>query len=59
MKELFKFLGFLVIVIIMASCKKSKDKDVVAEPMLSVSSSEELFTADAGVSEVTVTSNTQ
>ena len=58
MQKRYKFLGFLVAVIIIASCKKSKDKDVVA-PMLSVSSSEELFTADGGASEVSVTSNTQ
>ena len=58
MQRRYKFLGFLVAVIIIASCKKSKDKDVVA-PMLSVSSSEELFTADGGTSEVSVTSNTQ
>lgn len=58
MKKRYKFIGFLVAVIIIASCKKSKDKDVTT-PLLSVSSSEELFTADGGISEVGVTSNTQ
>jgi aryl-phospho-beta-D-glucosidase BglC (GH1 family) len=50
----YKFLGFLVALIIVVSCKKSKD---VVAPTLSVSSSEELFTASGGTSEVTVTAN--
>ena len=52
----YKFLGLLIAVIIIASCKKTKNE--VVTPQLSVSSTEELFTADGGVSEVTVTSNT-
>ena len=58
MNSTIRFFGFLIVVIIMSSCKKSEDKDVVAS-MLSVSSSEELFNADGGVSEITVTSSTQ
>ena len=49
-----KFLALLIAAIFFASCHK-KDA-IVAE--LSVSSSEEVFTADGGTSEVTVTSNT-
>lgn len=50
----YRALGFIVAVLVFASCHK---KDVIA-PGLSVSSSEELFTADGGASEVTVSSNT-
>jgi endoglucanase len=50
----YKFLSFLVAILFFTSCQK---KDVVA-PELSVSSSEELFTANGGTSEVTVSSNT-
>jgi endoglucanase len=52
----YNFLGFFVAIFFFASCAK---KDTVAPPQLSVSSSEELFTADGGASEVTVTSNTK
>ena len=50
----YKFLGFVIAVLLFSSCHK---KDVIAAE-LSVSSSEELFIADGGTSEVTVTSNT-
>jgi endoglucanase len=50
----YKFLSCLVAILFFASCHK---KDVIA-PELSVSSSEELFTANGGASEVTVLSNT-
>jgi len=50
----YKFLRFLVAVLFLASCDK---KNVIA-PQLSISSSEELFTANGGTSEVTVSSNT-
>ena len=53
----YKFLSFLIVILFFASCKK-KDTAVVSA-QLSVSSSEELFTADGGVSEVTVSSNTK
>ena len=46
----------LIAVIIIASCRKTKNEAVA--PQLSVSSSEELFNADGGVSEVNVSSNT-
>lgn len=49
-----KFSGFVIAVLLFASCHK---KDVIA-PELAVSSSEELFTADGGTSEVSVASNT-
>jgi aryl-phospho-beta-D-glucosidase BglC (GH1 family) len=55
-KRQYKILGLLMIVLVVASCKKSKD---VTAPQLSVSSSEELFTADGGSSEVTVSSNSK
>lgn len=54
-KRRYRFLDFFAVIIILASCQK---KDVIA-PQLSVSSSEELFTADGGTSEVTVSSNTK
>lgn len=50
----YKFLSFLIAVLFFVSCHK---KDVIA-PVLSVSSSEELFTADGGTSEILVSSNT-
>lgn len=53
-KRLYKFLVLLIAVIIVASCKKSKEP---VGPELSVSSSEELFTAAGGASEVTVSAN--
>lgn len=53
----YKFLGFFIASTFLISCKK-KDA-VVVQAQLSVSSSEELFTADGGVSEVTVSSNTK
>lgn len=53
-KRQYTFLGFLVAMLFFASCSK---KDTVAPSQLSVSSSEELFTADGGTSEVTVSSN--
>ena len=51
----FKYLGFIIAILLAASCSK---KDA-ATPELSVSSSEELFTAAGGTSEVTVLSNTK
>ena len=50
-----KYLGFLIAIISFASCNKKDAADVT--PTLSVSSSEELFTATGGTSEVTVSSN--
>lgn len=55
MKTQHRFLGILIAFIMSASCKK-KDAATV-ETQLSVSSSAELFTADGGMSEVTVTAN--
>jgi len=55
-KRLCKFLVLLIAVIIVISCKKSEEP--VADQLF-VSPSEELFTADGGASDVTVTSNTQ
>ena len=52
----FKYLGFIIAILFFASCSK---KDNAAAPELSVSSSEELFTAAGGTSEVTVSSNTK
>jgi aryl-phospho-beta-D-glucosidase BglC (GH1 family) len=51
-----KFLKILIALILLASCNK---KDAIVTPQLSLSSSEELFTADGGVSEVTVSANTK
>lgn len=51
-----KFLMFLIALIFFAFCKK---KDAIVTPQLSISSSEELFTADGGTSEVTVSGNTK
>ena len=53
-KKRYAFLGLLIAMLFFASCSK---KTTVAPSELSVSSSEELFTADGGTSEVTVTSN--
>lgn len=52
----YRLSGFIIVFLISISCKK-KEADTV-ETKLSVSSSEELFTADGGTSEVTVSSNT-
>lgn len=49
------FAGLLITIFVIGSCNKKDD----AAPELSVSSSEELFTADGGTSEVTVTCNTK
>lgn len=54
--KLFKYLAFLTAIIYFTSCNK---KDAAVTPQLSVSSSEELFTAAGGTSDVTVSSNTK
>jgi endoglucanase len=54
--KLFKYLAFLTAVVFVASCNK---KDDAVVPQLSLSSAEALFTAAAGTSDVTVTSNTK
>src|SRR5687767_8324060 len=53
----YKLLGFFIAITFFASCKKKNTAVVSAQ--LSISTSEELFTADGGVSEVTVSSNTK
>ena len=53
-KRRYQFLWFLIVLIVFAFCSK---KEVIA-PELSVSSSEELFTAGGGTSEVIVSANT-
>lgn len=53
-RVLYKFLKFLIVVLFFASCHKKN----VADAQLSVSSSEELFTADGGISDVAVLCNT-
>ncbi len=52
----YKLLGFFIAVTFLISCKKKEP--AVIQAQLSVSSSEELGTADGAVSEVAVTSNT-
>ena len=55
-KSTYPIVRFLVAILLFASCNK---KDSAPAPELSVSSSEELFTAAGGTSEVTVSSNTK
>ena len=50
------FFKFFIALIFLVSCKKNDA--VITAPLLSISSSEEIFIADGGNSEVTVTSNT-
>jgi endoglucanase len=52
----YKFLGFFIAITFLTFCKK---KDTVDAPQLSVSSSEEIFTAEGGTSEITISSNTK
>src|SRR5688500_10419363 len=52
----YKLLGFFIAIAFFTFCKK-KDTDAIVTPQLSVSSTEELFTANGGVSEVTVSTN--
>ncbi|MEO6232983.1 MAG: cellulase family glycosylhydrolase [Ferruginibacter sp.] len=53
-KKIYFLGGLFVAIIFFASCSK---KGTVASPELSVSSSEEIFTANGGASEVTVSCN--
>jgi aryl-phospho-beta-D-glucosidase BglC (GH1 family) len=50
-----KIQKFLIALLLFASCEK---KGAIVTPQLSVSSPEQLFTSDGGVSEVTVSANT-
>jgi aryl-phospho-beta-D-glucosidase BglC (GH1 family) len=52
----YKFLGFFISILFFAFCKK-KNTDTLVIPLLSVSSSEVVFSAEGGVSEVLVSSN--
>src|SRR5687768_9940372 len=51
-----KLLVFLIAIFLFVFCKK-KNTDTIVAPQLTVSSVEELFTADGGSSEVAVSSN--
>src|SRR5687768_11550737 len=54
----YKLFGFFIAITFFTFCKK-KNTDAIVTPQLSVSSTEELFTANGGVSEVTVSSNSK
>ena len=57
LRKVIELTGLLIAILVIDAC--SKKDNPAPTPELSVSSSEELFTADAGTSEVTVTSNTK